>query len=236
MIKSKMKTAVLFSGGKDSCLALKYALKSSDVVCLITIISENPASYMFHTPNIDLAEKQAETIGLPIIAQKTKGIKEDELKDLEKAIKEAKKKYDIEALFTGAVASNYQASRIQKICSNLNIKCINPLWGKDQIEILEDVIKNKFEVMVIGVFALGMGRFLGRKIDKKFIEDIKDLHDKYRVNPAGEGGEFESFVLDAPFFKKKIIIKSSHERGEQDSKILKIDKVKFEEKTPRTLP
>ncbi len=226
----KIKLGVLFSGGKDSCLALSHALKSGEVRCLITILSENPESYMFHTPNILLAEKQAEAIGLPIIMHKTKGIKEEELKDLKKAIQEAKKKYNIQGLVTGAVASIYQASRIKSLCEELDIECINPLWKKDQIGVLKEVIKEKFDVMIMGVFALGMDKFLGKKIDKVFIQDIKKLQDKYGVNPAGEGGEFESLVLDAPFFKKKIIIKKSHELGKTDSKILKIDEIELKEK------
>jgi ABC transporter with metal-binding/Fe-S-binding domain ATP-binding protein len=226
-----MKTAVLFSGGKDSCLALHYALKSTEVKCLITLVSENPASYMFHTPNIILAEKQAEAIGLPIIIEKTKGEKEIELKDLEKAIKKAKEKYEIEAIVTGAVASVYQSSRVQKICDELNLQCINPLWQRDQFELLQEVIKLNFDVIIIGVFAYGLDDFIGRKVDRKFIDDIKILNEKYKISPCGEGGEFESFVLDADFFKKKLKIEKSHvEKDKEGGKILILDKIKIVKK------
>jgi len=222
-----MKTAILFSGGKDSCLALKYALENTDVRCLITLVSQNSESFMFHTPNILLAQRQAEAIGLPIIMHQTLGEKEKELDDLEKAIFAAKKKHDIGGVVTGALASAYQASRVQRICDKLDLECFNPLWQKDQFELLEELIKNKFEVIIVGVFALGMDKLLGKKIDKKFIEDIKLLNEKYSVNPAGEGGEAESFVLNAPFFKKKIVIEESHVIGEGESKILVIDKIKL---------
>jgi ABC transporter with metal-binding/Fe-S-binding domain ATP-binding protein len=222
-----MKTAVLFSGGKDSCLALTYALKFSEVVCLITLESENPYSYMFHTPNIVFAKKQAEAIGLPILIKKTKGEKEKELNDLEDAIKEAKEKYKIDGIVTGAVASVYQSSRIQKICEKLNLKCLNPLWQKDQFKLLEELIKNKFEVIIVGVFALGMETFLERIITKRFVEDIRRVYEKYQVSPAGEGGEFESFVLNAPFFKKRIKILKSHVEKDNNSAVLKIDVLKL---------
>jgi len=226
-----MRTAVLFSGGKDSCLALHYALQSTDVKCLITVVSENPASYMFHTPNITLAEKQAEAIGLPIIIEKTKGEKEIELKDLEKAIKKAKEKYEIKAIVTGAVASVYQSSRVQKICDELNLQCISPLWQRDQFELLQEVIKLNFDVIIIGVFAYGLDDFIGRKVDKKFIDDIKILNEKYKISPCGEGGEFESFVLDADFFKKKLKIEKSHvEKDKEGGKILILDKIKIVKK------
>jgi ABC transporter with metal-binding/Fe-S-binding domain ATP-binding protein len=226
-----MKTAVLFSGGKDSCLALHHALKSTEVKCLITIVSENPASYMFHTPNITLSEKQADAIGLPIIIETTKGEKEIELKDLEKVIKKAKKRYEIEGIVTGAVASVYQSSRVQKICDELNLECINPLWQKDQFELLQEVIKLNFDVIIIGVFAYGLDDFIGRKIDRKFIDDIKILNEKYKISPCGEGGEFESFVLDAEFFKRRLEIEKSHvEQDKEGGKVLILDKIKIVKK------
>lgn len=223
-----MRTAVLFSGGKDSCLALYYALKSTEVKCLITLVSENPSSYMFHTPNIVLAEKQAEAIDLPIIIEKTKGEKEIELKDLEKAIKKAKKKYKIEGIITGALASVYQSSRVQRICNKLNLQSLNPLWQRDQFELLNEVIKFNFDVIITGVFAYGLDEFLGRKIDRKFIDDIRILNEKYKINPAGEGGEFESFVLDAEFFKKRLEIKKSHiEEDKEGGRVLIIDDIEI---------
>jgi len=226
-----MKSAVLFSGGKDSCLALQYALKAGEVKCLITLVSENTASYMFHTPNISLAAKQAEAIGLPLVLEKTKGIKEEELVDLERAIKRAKAEFGIEAVFTGALASVYQASRVQKICDKLGLKCVNPLWQKDQIELLKEVVHNKFEVFVVGVFAEGLETFIARKIDDKFIADIKKVVEKYKINPAGEGGEIETFVADAPFFRKKIVVEKSHVvADEAGGRVLVLDKIKLLDK------
>jgi ABC transporter with metal-binding/Fe-S-binding domain ATP-binding protein len=204
--KEKLKLAILFSGGKDSCLALNYALKYEKVVCLIAIESENKSSYMFHTPNIFLVRKQAEAMNLPLVIEKTKGEKEQELKDLERAIKLAIKEYNIQGIITGALASVYQASRIQKICNKLEIECFNPLWQKDQIELLEEIVNQDFEVIIDGVFAEGLIDFIGKKIDEEFIEAIKKIEKLYNINPAGVGGELECFVLNAPFFKKKISI------------------------------
>jgi ABC transporter with metal-binding/Fe-S-binding domain ATP-binding protein len=225
-IRGKLPVAVLFSGGKDSNMALYYALKNCRVKCLITLVSENPESYMFHTPNINLAEKQAKAIGLPIIIEKTKGVKEKELDDLERAIKKAIRKYKIRGVFTGALASVYQASRVQKICDKLGLACLNPLWHKDQFEFLNELVKLKFEVVIVGVAAEGLEDFLGRKIDSDFIKEIREVYEKFKINPAGEGGEYETFVLNAPFFKKKLRIEKSHVIGEGLSKILVIDEIK----------
>lgn len=214
-----MKLGVLFSGGKDSAMAAYLAKKDgNEIVCLITLHSENPDSYMFHTPSISKTQKQAEIMNLPLITKSTKGIKEDELKDLEDVIKIAIKKYNIQGLVTGALHSDYQASRIQKICDNFKIKCLNPLWHKDEFEYLNDLIKNKFRVIITGVAAYPLGAsWLGREIDIKFIEDVRELNKKYKIHPAGEGGEFETFVLDCPLFKKPLRVTGANFSGEDHS-------------------
>ena len=122
-----MKLGVLFSGGKDSSYAMYKASKTDEVKVLITIDSENKDSYMFHTP-IDKVQELSKKINLPLLKVKTEGVKEEELEDLKKAIKKAIDEYQIEGVVTGAVASTYQASRVQKICDELNIYCFNPLY------------------------------------------------------------------------------------------------------------
>jgi ABC transporter with metal-binding/Fe-S-binding domain ATP-binding protein len=203
-----MKVGVLFSGGKDSCYALSKAMNEEEVVCLLSIKSKNQDSYMFHTPNIDLTELQAESIGLPLITRSISGEKEKELIDLKSLIKDAKKSYGIRGIVTGAVASVYQATRIQRICHELGLWCFNPLWQKNQIELLKEIVRNNFEVVISRIAAYPLDKtFLGRKIDKELIKKLQEFHLKYKINPAGEGGEFETLVLDAPIFKRRIVIK-----------------------------
>jgi len=207
---AELRTAVLFSGGKDSGLALAYAMQHSSVKCLIIMVSTNPESYMFHTPNIRWAEVQAKNTGIPCIIQKTKGEKEKELKDLEKAIRLAKTKYKIQGIVTGAIESIYQASRVQAITNKLGIECFNPLWQKDQMELLEELLDKKFEVIIMSISAEGFTeKWLGRKIDEVAISELKFLSKRFGFNPAFEGGEAESMVLNAPFFKKRISIKKA---------------------------
>lgn len=204
-----MKVGVLFTGGKDSTLALQKVMKEHEVKCLITVVSENKESFMFHTANIEMTKIQAKVIGIPLLLTKTKGEKEKELGDLKNVIKKAIEKYYIKGVVSGAIASNYQKSRIEKICDEFNVKCICPLWQKDYFEILEEIV-NSFEVIITKVSAYPLTKkWLGKKIDKKMINDMKFLKEKYGINPVGEGGEFETIVLDAPFFKKKIIIKET---------------------------
>lgn len=218
-----MKLALLFSGGKDSVYAGYLAKKAGhELGCLISIFSENKESYMFHTPSILKTEKQAEVMNIPLIIQKTKGKKEIELKDLEKAIKKAKKEFGVEGLVTGAIQSVYQASRIQKICNSLELECFNPLWQKNEEEYLDELLKEEFEVIIVGVFAYPFDKsWLGRKIDKKFISEVKELNKEYKIHVAGEGGEFESFVLNCPLFRKGLKVKSKKiiEEGENSARL-----------------
>jgi ABC transporter with metal-binding/Fe-S-binding domain ATP-binding protein len=214
-----MKIGVLFSGGKDSTYAAWLAKKSGhELACLITLFSENEESYMFHTPAIKLTEKQAKLMGLPLITRETKGEKEKELKDLKRAIEKAKVKYNIKGIVTGALASNYQAERIQKICEELDLKCLNPLWHKDQLEYLKELVENRFEVIITAVGAYRFDKkWIGRRIDNNFIEEIKVLANRFAINPAGEGGEFESLVVNCPLFRKKLGFKLIDILGEGNS-------------------
>ncbi len=214
-----MKTAVLFSGGKDSCMAAYMAKKlGHELACLITINSKNPDSYMFHTCSIKKTKHQAEVMNLPLITIKTEGEKEKELLDLEIAIKKAKKEYKIKGIISGALASNYQKSRIEEICKRFKLISLTPLWQKNGFEYLNDLIKNKFQVIVTGVAAYPLSAsWLGREIDEKFIEDISNLHEKYKVHPAGEGGEFETFVLDCPLFERPLKVTEANFTGEKNS-------------------
>jgi asparagine synthase (glutamine-hydrolysing) len=214
-----MKVASLFSGGKDSAYSAYLAKQSGhELVCLVTVISKNKESYMFHTPNIKWVKKQARVMNLPLIKKKTKGKKEEELDDLEIVIKQAKEKYEIGGVVTGALYSEYQVSRIKKICNKLRLECINPLWHKEEIAYLWELVKSKFKVIVIGIAAYPLNEsWLGKEIDEKFIEEAKELEKTYKIHPAGEGGEFETFVLNCPLFEKELKVKSFRDVGEKNS-------------------
>ncbi len=203
-----MYLASLFSGGKDSAFALFKAVQEGhEIKVLITIGSKNPESYMFHVPNINLTRLHAEAMHLPIIFKTTKGVKEKELDDLKNAILEAIESYQIDGIVSGAIFSNYQRKRIDCICEELGIKSLSPLWKKKPKEMLGEMVAQGFKIVFSAVAAGGLGpEWLGRKIDNKAIEELSDLHNTCYVCTAGEGGEFETLVLDAPFFKKRIRI------------------------------
>ncbi len=226
-----MRVAVLFSGGKDSTLALYEARRYHDIACLISLVSINPESYMFHVPNIHLAPYQAKAMELPLIQKKTTGIKEKELDDLKQAIKEAIDLYDIQGLVTGAVRSIYQAQRIQKICHKLDIWCFNPLWLRNQVKLLQQVLENNLDVIISGIFSYPFdSTFLGRKLDQELVMILSRFQREFGINPAGEGGEIETTVLDAPFFKKKIIVRKADVVYSNYSGVFQIKEVELVDK------
>src|SRR3989344_2085834 len=215
-----MRAAVLFSVGKDSTYAYFKEKNNYEVVCLITLFPKSSDSYMFHFPNIKLVKYQAKELNLPLLAKTTKAEKEKELKDLEIILKEAIKKYKISALISGALASEYQKSRIEDLCKRLNIKSVAPLWNINPEDYLKQLIKEKFEVIITGIAADGLNEsFLGRKLDNKLIEDFKKL----KIHMGAEGGEYETFVLNCPLFKNKLKIKNQKKIMENEcTGILKI--------------
>lgn len=203
-----VKLGVLFSSGKDSAYAMHVMAKQNyKISCLISLESSNKDSYMFHTPNVSLVKEQAKCLGLPIILQETSGEKEKELEDLEKAIKKAINKFGIEGVVTGAVYSNYQRERIEKICDKLGLKIFSPLWHYDQERLLREILKSGFKVIISSIACDGLNsNWLGRELDEKAVDELVKLNKKIRINVAGEGGEYESLVLDCPMFSSRIEI------------------------------
>ena len=208
-----MKLGVLFSGGKDSTFACWKAMEKEEVVCLISVLPENPESYLFHTPNIDLTALQAEAAGLPLVTVESEGVEEAEVADLSRAISRAVERHGIEGVVTGAIHSVYQATRVQRVCHDLGLWCFNPLWQREQEEYLEEVVSSGFRFLISGVSAAPFDEaWLGREMDRQAVDELKALARRYRMNPAGEGGEYETFVFDSPFFRKRIeVLRASRE-------------------------
>ncbi len=190
--------AALFSGGKDSVLALWEAQKDIDVKHIITVFPERNDSYMFHKPNLDLVPTLADSLDLELIKIYTEGEKEKELDDLKNGLQRC----DVDGIITGAVASSYQYDRLKRISSELDLDLLAPLWGMDQTVLLKTLIEYNFKAMIVSVAALGLDEgWLGREIDRSCISELKHLNELYGINVAGEGGEYESFVLDGPNYR-----------------------------------
>jgi len=191
------------------------------VTYLVTIIPQRQDSWMFHYPNIHLTDLFAEAVGIPLVKAETLGVKEVEVEDLKKLLA----KLDTEAVVSGAISSEYQKKRIDRICNELGLKSIAPLWHQDPQKLLDELVKLRIETIIVGVYAHGFtSNWLGRKIDQTTINDLVELNEKYQVSLVGEGGEYETLVLDAPFFKKKMEIVETEKIWEGESGCLLVKK------------
>ncbi len=204
-----MRLAAVFSGGKDSTFSVYKAMKDGhEVKYLITASPRRTDSYMFHVPDIEWTRLQADSIGIKHIFEEVSGEKEHEVEELKRILSHIKE--DIDGVVSGAIASSYQKNRIDTICSELSLKSIAPLWGVDQEKYVREVVDNGFVAIFSGIGAEGLDKeWLGKELDKEFIDKLVKIHEKYGINIAGEGGEYESFVIDSPIFKKKIKITDS---------------------------
>ena len=223
-----MNVAALITGGKDSALALYRALKQGyKVKYLIAMFPKREDSWMFHYPNIHMTEFFAEVTGIPLIKGETSGVKEEEVKDLKNLLAGL----DIEGVISGAVASHYQKTRIDGICRQLGLESITPLWDEKPEKLLNELIELGFETIIVGVYALGLSQeWLGRKINQETIRELLKLREKFGISPVGEGGEYESLVLDAPYFKKKIQILETETVWKGDQGYLLVKKARLVQK------
>jgi len=202
--------AVLFSGAKDSTFAVYKAMNMGlHVKFLLTLMPRSRESYMFHHPNVEWTKLHAEAMGIPLITREISGEEGKEVEDLRKALETLKP--EIDGVVSGAIASRYQRVRIDQICRQLGLESISPHWERGMKAYLEEMIVAGFDVIITCVAAEGLGQdWLGRRLDREALKDLEKLNEKHGVHMGGEGGEYESFVLDAPMMKKKIRILRAH--------------------------
>jgi len=192
------------------------------------MLPQREDSWMFHFPNIHLTDLFAEAVGIPLVKAVTAGIKEMELEDLKNLLATL----DIEGVVSGAISSRYQKMRIEKICRELNLRSVNPLWQEDPIRLMNEIVNLNFEVIIVGVYAYGFDKsWLKRKINQTTLIDLIELNKKYQVSLVGEGGEYETLVLDTPFFKKRIRLLHVEKIWENDSGHLLVKKAELVDKS-----
>lgn len=198
-----MKVAVLFSGGKDSTYTLWIALQQYDVAGIVTVLSSDD-SYLYHYQKTEIAKTLSEAIDIPMTIVEVEKSSEEY-----NAVLSALQKMNIEALLIGGLLSEFQRFKFNAIAQTLNIPCFSPLWRKDNKILLQE-LKSHFNVIFTTVASMGFNKAdIGRKLDDEMFNWLLFLHNKYGVSITGEGGEYETLVLDAPFYKKKIVVEKS---------------------------
>jgi len=217
-----LKLAVLFSGGKDSTYATWVAEHQGwDVEALVSVLPTGVESLMFHFPNVRWTRIQAEAMGLP---HRTIEAGKDELSSLLEGLDRIRDTFGIEGVVTGAIASDYQKSRIDQICDTLGIKSFAPLWHKDPTILVTDLRAAGFKIILSGVGAAGLDKsWLGQELTDERWAVLEKLSRKHGIHLTGEGGEYETFVLDAPHFNKRINIQEAHYQWDGQSGYMVIE-------------
>jgi ABC transporter with metal-binding/Fe-S-binding domain ATP-binding protein len=165
------------------------------------MVPQRADSWMFHYPNVHLADLFAEAVSIPLVKSETSGLKDAELVDLKQTLAQL----SIDAVVSGAISSKYQKEHVDGICEDLRIKHIAPLWLNDPLSLLNETLELKMKTTIVGVYAHGFtSDWLGREINETAISDLVELNRRYQVSLVGEGGEYETLVLDASFLSKRI--------------------------------
>ncbi len=202
-----MKVSCLVSGGKDSVFALWCALHQYEVISIINIETDDSDSLLFHIPNTQYVSLIAEILNIPLLNAKTRSSDvNEEISVLVQTFKES----GAEAIITGGIRSEFQRYKFNIAAQKANIKCFNPLWRLDPSTLMSELLTSHFYVILVSVSAMGFGKdLLGAKLTLKKLNELTKSGKVSELAITGEGGEYESFVLDAPFFHSKIAVKEA---------------------------
>jgi diphthine-ammonia ligase len=224
-----LRVAVLFSGGKDSTYAAWVAMHHGWDVSLVTVRPSFADSRMFHYPNVEWTHLQAQAIGLSHEVVEITGV--DEIADLQRALATMKSRDETSGLVTGAVASDYQKTRFDNMCEAIGLKTYAPLWHKSPRLLVEDLGRSGFRIILTAVAAKGLDEsWLGRELTGQEWSRLEQLSKIHGIHLTGEGGEYESFVLDAPYFSQTIEIDKSRNEWHGDNGRLIIEKASLRDK------
>ena len=208
-----MKLAAFFSGGKDSTYAIYDAKKSQhDVKVLFTILPKSDESHLLHFPNIYQTKIQSKSMQIPQIIQYFDTNEPSmEQSKLDELIKVAKKTFDFEGIIHGGILSEYQKNKFESLCKNNGLQLISPIWQKNALSYMNELLDNNFEFIISSVSSEGLDEsWLGKKIGYSELNELKSLSKKFQFNLNFEGGEAETFVINCPLFKKRIKIITSN--------------------------
>ena len=195
----KLNAFCCFSGGKESTLSLYKAFKNFKVKYLLNMTSEDGKYSRSHGVSSRLLKFQASAIGIAIVQRKSTW--ENYEKEFKKVVLELKKE-NIKIGIFGDIDLQEHKDWIERVCKELKIKPILPLWKEEREKLIEEFINLGFKAIVIATNNKFLGKdWLGRKIDLAFVNDLKALGN---IDLCGEKGEYHTFVYDGPIFKNKV--------------------------------
>ena len=216
-----MRLASLYSGGKDSSFSLYVAEQMGhEIPYLVNVVPEDRASWIFHTPNLNVVPAIAEAMGKELILGRSTGEEDSDMEGLRQALDGL----DIDGIVTGAVWSDYQWDRMNLVCGDLGLRFFAPMWRKDQDYLMEQMIDAGVEAVIVGCYAEGFDEsWLGRPLNHETLAELRKLRDKYGISIMGEGGEYESLTLNSPSFRYPLKIAGSRKEWNRNNGLLCVD-------------
>jgi diphthine-ammonia ligase len=198
-------TTALVSGGKDSLYAAYLCdTQGWPVDELVTIRPRDPASMMFHTPNLDLVALQAKAWGRRYREVAVAG----DGPDAERAALETAFADGDGPVVAGAIESSYQWARLLEAADRGRRRLFAPLWRKDPARVVREEVAAGLDIRFVHLAAEPLApELLGTRLDLARLAALTAMGaDGRGVHVAGEGGEFETLVVDAPFFRRRIVL------------------------------
>ena len=193
-----------WSGGKDSCFACYQAIcEGYNVSHLLNFISKEYKRVSFHGTEAKLIQLQAKSIGIPLLQKETtwNGY-EQEFKDAVKSLIPD----GVTGMVFGDIYLQEHKDWVERVCRELGIEAIEPLWGQDPERVLLEFIDAGFEATIVSAKSdLFDDKWMGQKLDREFLSHLKDNN----IDLCGENGEYHTFVTDGPMFQKRIKITKS---------------------------
>jgi diphthine-ammonia ligase len=201
-----MRVMALLSGGKDSVAAVEVAQGFGwDVVGALALRPAQDDAWMFHTPALDVVAGVAQCLGVPLLESPVRAGAVEEVEDLEAAVARARDRFGAEGLVSGALASEYQRTRIDAVGHRLGIKTFAPLWHKEPNLYLRSLLAGGYDVRFTRTAADGVpNAWCGGPLDASRVDAMQGH--RARPHVAGEGGEYETLVLDAPHYGRRLVI------------------------------
>ncbi len=228
-----MTVTALVSGGKDSIYSAYLAdTQGWPVDELVTVVPEDPDAMLFHTPNLDLVALQAHAWRKGHRRVPVQGVGEAaELRALHEAI--AGERGPVVA---GAIQSSYQWARLLRAADEAHRRVYAPLWRVDPGRVVREEIAAGLDIRLVHLAAEPLTPdLLGRQLDRPLVEELERRSQAVRpVNVAGEGGEFETLVVDAPFFAERIELEAVERAATGSTAQLKVDKARLVRKEPHS--
>lgn len=228
-----MKVAILFSGGKDSVYAVEYAMQRGwQIAYLLSIKPKRTDCYLFHFAGVEATPKLAEALELKhIYAHCNIADPEKEAK----LVREIVSKNRVDALILGGVGlQETQIRALQHALMPLRIEVFASHAGFDHEEIMQEMLEKGYEIRIAQFAVEGLGMdWLGKKLDREAFENLKERSQKFGFHIGGEGGHYDTIVLDGPIFKKRVDIKIEKIKESNYSGYIKIKDAELVEKILR---